>query len=449
LTLALNDNPVIKNACDTVRGARYGLDIAQAEFGFRLAPQATSGLGTDTETSQSTIVNLSKKFSSGTTVELSSGTSASDKSFYRSFTGVTISQSLFRGWGSLLNTNNVVEAKRRIVTTERQAALTKEEVIMEVIATFYLIVRHKLALGIWERSLERSQQLLAASYAKLERGLATKIDTFRVQSQIATAERGMLDAQESLLEAKDALKLLLNKDLAEEIDVETQIIPVAVTQEEKELVETALQRRLDVLEMTDQVRDAERNAHIAQRSLYPDLRVGFNYSLTGRGGNFADSVAFDNSRFRVLFSTSIPLSLTAERAQSQQRQLELVRKKREQHVLYQKVTQEVRQALRHVATVEKRITIQEKEIQVTRANLELASFRFERGYADMIEVLRAEDGLTQAQREEIILRVEQVGAAMQLRKAAGLVGAFLDTLLEGAGRQEPCPQQTPFSEVAE
>jgi outer membrane protein TolC len=136
IALTLSDNPTIKNACDAARGARYGLDIAQSEFGFRFTPQATSGLGTSVDTSQNTTLNLSKKFSTGTSVELSSGTSSSDKGFYRSFTGITLSQSLFR-FGSLANTNNVAEAKRGISTAERQAELAKEQVVMDVITAFY------------------------------------------------------------------------------------------------------------------------------------------------------------------------------------------------------------------------------------------------------------------------------------------------------------------------
>ncbi|MGH8006867.1 MAG: TolC family protein, partial [Candidatus Binatia bacterium] len=289
LSAALNGNPAIRNACDAVGGAGYEVDIAESEFGLRLSPQATSGLGSDTETSQSTIVSLSKKFTTGTTVELASGTSASEKSFYRSFSGVTVSQSLLRGFGPLLHTNNIVEAERGIATAGRQLELTKEQVVMDVIATFYRIIGQKLVLGVWERSFERAQQLQAASQAKMERGLTTKIDIFRAQTQSATAEASMLDAQESLQEAKDTLKILLGKELVEEIEVESQIIPAALAEGEPQLVETALQRRLDLQEAAEQVKDAERNARIAERSLFPDLRVGFNYSLTGRGNSFANS----------------------------------------------------------------------------------------------------------------------------------------------------------------
>ncbi|MGH8009861.1 MAG: TolC family protein, partial [Candidatus Binatia bacterium] len=150
------------------------------------------------------------------------------------------------------------------------------------------------------------------------------------------------------------------------------------------------------------------------------------------------STGFDDSRFRVLFSTTIPLNFRAERARSRQRKLEVMRKKRELAELQKKAVQEVRQALRHVGTVERRIAIQEKNIQATQANLELASLRFNRGYADLFEVLRAEESLTQAQKEEITLRIEQVITALRLRKAVGLLGPFLDTLIEGGMQQVVC-----------
>lgn len=449
LSAALSDNPTIRNACDAISGAGYEVDIAESEFGFRLSPQATSGLGSDTETSQSTILSLSKKFTTGTTVELASGTSATEKSFYRSFSGITVSQSLLRGFGPLLHTSNVVNAKRGIATASRQWELTKEQVAMDVIATFYRIIGQKMVLGVWERSWERARQLLAASQAKMQRGLTTKIDIFRAQTQAATAEASMLDAQESLQEEKDNLKILLGRGFAEDLDVESQIIPAALKEGESELVEMALQRRVDLQEATEQVKDAERNARIAERSLFPDLRIGFNYALTGRGNSFMDSTSFDNSRFRVLFSTTIPLNFGAERARSRQRKLEVMRKKRELAELEKSATQEVRQALRHVATVERRIAIQEKNVQATQANLELASLRFDRGYADLFEVLRAEESLTQAQKEDITLRIEQVLTALKLRKATGLLSPFLDTLVAGSMQQTTCPQPRENSDLFE
>src|ERR1051325_10817461 len=71
LAVALRDNPRVRNACDAVTSARYGLDVAEADFAPHLTPYAASGLGVDTETSQSTILTLGKKFTTGTAVELS------------------------------------------------------------------------------------------------------------------------------------------------------------------------------------------------------------------------------------------------------------------------------------------------------------------------------------------------------------------------------------------
>lgn len=438
-TIALRDSPAVHNACDAAQGTRYEIDVAEAEFAPRLTPQSSSGLGADTETSQTTSIGLAKKFSTGTEVEVSSGTSASDRNFHRSYTGVTVSQSLWRGLGPLTNTANVVAAERRAGVAERQIALTKEQVVLDVATAFYRIVGQQLVLGVWQQSLEHAQQLLAAAEAKMQRGLATKIDVFRAQSQAATAESGLLDAQEALQEAQDALKVLLGRAMEDNVEVENQILPLAITQSEQELLATALRNRLEVQQATARVKDAEYTARVAERNQFPDVRVGFNYALTGRGRSFSDSAAFDDSKFRVLFSTSVPLDFSAARARTQQSRLEVRRQQRELAELEKKVTQEIRQAVRHVATVGRRIAVQEKNVQVTQANMELVNLRFERGYADLLEVLRAEDSLRQAQREQIGLRIEQVLTALQLRKAAGLLGPFLETLAVGNLQSDACP----------
>lgn len=431
VTISLQENPTLKNVCDAVQGARYGLDIAAAEFDVRFSPQASSGLANDTQTSQSSMMRFNKKFSHGTEVELSAGAAATDSDFFRSFSGITVSQALFGGFGRLANTSDILSAQDRIDTAKRLVDLTMEQVIQDVISTFYRIVGQQEVLRLLDKSLARAQHLHKAAEAKVSRGLATKIEVFQAQNQLATAESSLLDGRETLEEAKDTLKLLLGQDLLTQIEVSSQIHAFAIEPHEQELIAKALQERLEVQEAQAQVKSAQRELEIAQRQLLPTIRVGFNYSLTGKGGSFMDSTHFDDSSFRFLLSGSMPLSRTAEKAKHQQARLEVRRKKRDLHRLREKIKQEVRQALRRLSTVQRRIVIQEKSVEVNQSNQELSLLRFDRGYASTQDVLQAEESLMQAQKELIALRIAQINASLGLRKASGQLLTFIQGLVHG------------------
>jgi outer membrane protein TolC len=438
LSDALRDNPRIRDACDALSGARYGRDIANADFAVQLTPQATSGLGTDTETSQSSVVSLNKKFSYGTIVELAAGTTSSQNDFHRSFSGVTVSQGLFQSFGKQANTGALADAEHRIGGAERQLRLVEEQVVVDVVDGFYRVVGLESLVKILDGALERARRHSRAAEARLARAVATRMDIFRTQAQTAGAEGALLEARESLLGARDGLRLLLGKDLEEPLEVEPGALSVVVNESEDQLLKAALGQRVEVADAAAEVADAERQVALADHGRYPDLRVGVNFSLVGFGSSFRQSTSFDDSGFRFLVGGTNPLDRSAESARAGQARIELQRRKREHADVRERVAMEVREAVRHLATVEQRIEVGERNVEATRANVELATLRFDRGYADTLEVLQAEETLSQAEREEVALRIERVLASLRVRRAAGLLGDFLETTIADGAKHASC-----------
>ncbi len=431
LAIAMRDNPRVQNACDERSSARYGRDIADAEFSVQVSPQASSGLANDTQTSQSSVFTLSKKFTYGTLVELSAGTTATQDHFYRSFSGVTLAQSLFRGFGPLINTARIADAERRIGASATQLRETQENVAMDVVETFYRVIGERSLFAILESSRSRAEHHLAASQARLQRALATRMDIYRAETQLAASQGALLESQEALQAAKDTLNILLARDLSEPIEPESEIVSVALPLTETELVDTSLRSRGDVLEGSETVLDAERSYRIAERTVYPDVRVGVNFSFIGTGDSFGKSTDFDDSGARFVVSGTNPLDRSAERAQAEQARLDLARRRRDFHQLRDRAIFEVRRAHHHLRTVERRIAVQEKNVEAAQASRELATLRFDRGYADTEELLQAEEALSQAQRDEVALRIELVLASLKLRKSAGLFRPWVESLIAG------------------
>ncbi len=442
LATALDQNGKILTACTDIEGARSALDVAEADYGVKLTPSITSGLGTDTQTSQSAVAALSKKFSTGTTVELSAGSSVSDNDFYRSFTGVTVSQSVLGALSPSLNTSQLATAEQRIASAQRKAAGAADEVVLEVISTYYEIVGGKLVVNLYSRSLDRAQRLLAAADLKLSKGLATRMEVLSAESQLAEAESNHLEAEQALSESKEKLNLLMGRSAASAYEVQEELIRVPVNFSEEDLVETALASRRDLADLTGRVDDARRQVDAAEWQIWPDLRLGLNYSFTGTGDSFEQSTNFDDSGVRVLFSTSIPVTGAAAQAKLGDARRELERRVRDTQDARRDLDSEVRRALRRVWNIERRITIQEKNAASTRAALDLANMRFERGYSDALEVLQAEDRLMQAQKGEIDLRIERLRAALEVRRSAGVLAPVTEEILGNRYRADPCPLLT-------
>ena len=436
LATALHANGRIQDACDAAQQARFGMEVAGAEFAPQFVPRSSSGLGLDTETSQSTVLSLSKKFPLGTIVDLQAGTASSRSSFHRSYSGISLSQDVFRGFGRQSNMARVDDATSRTKAADWQMQMVRDEVVTDVIESYYRVVGKKSLLTILEAAALRAKEHLRAAEARLKRGLATRMDGLRAESLVALTEGSLLDAREGLQATKDSLALLLGKTPAQPIDVEPEIVAFKVDGSDDELADLALENRADLRAAEDQVADARRSYEVMEHGLYPDLRVGVNFALVGTGNNFADSARLNDHQVSVLVSGTNPVDRSAERAELAQARLELARRKRTVEQIRDKVTVDVRDAARHVATVERRIAVQEQYVRAASAAVDLARLRFEKGYADTLEVLQAEEGLSQAQQDDVNLRIERVTAAVRLRKTTGLLAPFVEDLLG----EKPLPQ---------
>ena len=438
VAVALKENSKIKNACDAILEAHYRMDVAEADFGLRFTANSGSGLGTDTQTSQATTLRLLKRFASGTDVELSAGNTSTTDGFYRSFSGITISQAILRGFGPLANTARVSDAARQILSSQRQFEITREMVLVDVVAAFYRIVEQKLVLNIATHAVERAREIVRGTEAKLDRGLATKSDVLRAESQASAAESARLDADEALANAKDQLRVLAGIDSSTAIDVTASLDLPAPTTTAAPGGDADQDPRLDVREAVDDVVGAELDVDVARRELLPDLRLGVNYSMVGTGDNFFDSLGLNDPTFRVIISSDMPLDRAAANARYNQAALDLDKKKRALEDLRRKTEVESRQAARHVTTVQRRLRLQQNDVVAARGTLDLVTLRFDRGYASNTEVLQAEQALTEAQRKEVELRIEQVGADLELRAASGSLSSFFESLLEHPLPEEKC-----------
>ena len=91
---------------------------------------------------------------------------------------------------------------------------------MEVVASYYNIVRQQGLIDVAEKSVERSNELLRASEARLKVGLASKLDVFRAELLLSQAEESLINREEALELAMDTFKFNLGLDPREVVFLE-------------------------------------------------------------------------------------------------------------------------------------------------------------------------------------------------------------------------------------
>lgn len=429
LRLAIEQNPTILDACDGAAVAESTLDIAESAFDTRLSANSRSGLGTDTQTNQVTSINLDKRFSFGTDVRLSAGTSSTQDGFYRSFAGVTISQSLLRGFGPLVTTEAVTGAEAGLATARRAADATREQVLLDVIGAYYGVLEQAALLEIAQTAEARAMQLERMAREQRSRGLATEIDVYELETRAASAQSAALEAEANLETARDDLRVLLDLELDAPVHVRDRSIPAPPKLSEKELLALAIDQRRDLIEARSAVEIARRRADIAERRLLPDLRVGVNVSQVGRGEGFDDSLGLDESVVSLVLSADLPFTRREAESQLNIAELGFTRAKRTLARLEKAASREIRHATRQLQILEKRATLQEREVAAAVKAANIARVRFERGYNTGAELLQVQESILRAQRAQVQLRVTRLLESLRLRLATGSLQSALADLL--------------------
>ncbi len=420
--LALEGNYGILGGADSVQASRWRESATRAQFNPRFTPRFQTG---DNESGFGLDAFQRVPWLGGAV----SGTAA-----FRSFDPVgaspagkssdlrlALTQPLLRGFGPNATFFDLRNARRQRQAQERNYELQRQNLAISVIQSFYAVIRQRALLGVSRQSLIRTRGLLEASEARMQVGLASKLDVFRAELQASQTEDNLVQAHANLEQAKENFRAVLGLDPDSPIEPEAAALPAAeLTQSAvEELVETALQHRLEIQEARDQVSDAERSAALARQNLLPQLDLTLSVSKLGFGPSYGQSLEAGDTRFNVFVSTSYPLERSFDRANKAISELELQARRRALRQREQDVAGDVRSAARNIERILKSVSLQRKSLEFAEQQLRLASLRYQRGLASNFDVVEAEGSLVTARSALVGLLTDFQVARIQLLRSLG------------------------------
>lgn len=421
--LALMNNLHLQSTMDQVSSADISEGLAASQFGLKVSPFFARGFGSEATVDQRYGVDFSKLLPFGTTVSanLRSDVARNEVgNLAHSAVGVTLTQPLLRGFGPTSTQYNLKNARRSLESSNRNLELARQRLAVEVVASYYNILRQKGLVEVAQAAWDRSKELLRASEARLEVGLASKLDVFRAELQISQAEEGVITRQEALELALDDLKFKLGLDPEEEVAlemVEPEYQPIEL--DIKELTRVALAHRIEVLEEQDRVEDAQRSAAVSRQNLLPQLDLNVRYEQRGLGASLGESFDFQDQGFDVFLSTSYQLDQSSERASYAMSQIDLEARRRSMRLVEYNIANEVRAAARNVERIAKSIALQERNIDFAEKQRRLANLRYQRGLASNFDIIDAENNVIQAHSNYVSLLADYYTALIELKRVTG------------------------------
>ncbi|MCX7805349.1 MAG: TolC family protein [Planctomycetota bacterium] len=358
---------------------------------------------------------------------------------------LTVTQPLWRSAGLDAGMYEIRSAEIRRLSSRARLELAVQQLIFQTRQSYSNCVRATHLLAVNRRALESARKFVMLSQARERAGQVTKLDVFNAEIQQANREVQLVAAETNLEAAYDALKRIMDVDLAEGVRVEFEDVDfgesapadqsrVIETAENPARVDLVIRRRLPAAEGRE-----ERFEEISRKNLFTAVRfdedrvlsealgyrieiarsrynaqlarltsllrkdgLGLQVDLSGTvrgygsGEDWSDAGEMANTDMSASLRVTIPWGKVSDRVAYEKALLDMRLAEIDLKNTRVEVKAEVRDLMRRLRQAEATIMSQAKQVEQAKRSAEAAQISFERGLKDSFAVVLAEDDLLNA-----------------------------------------------------
>ncbi len=204
---------------------------------------------------------------------------------------VELTQPLLNGFGRIANTRYIIEAKNNVKVGESQFAQQVITTVTQVATDYWELVFARENVKVEQVAVAADQQLYNNNKKQLEIGTMAPLDVITAQSQLATDQQALVQAQTTQLLDETTLLVAITKDpLSGTLDG-VQIVPTtSIFNPNIEnisldaAVKEAWQKRPELQQAALSLKNAGVEVKATRNSLLPQLNLFGEYQAAGLGG---------------------------------------------------------------------------------------------------------------------------------------------------------------------
>jgi outer membrane protein TolC len=316
-------------------------------------------------------------------------------------------------------------AARQIVRAN-EAGLTRttNDTLLAVALAYLDLLQAESQLAISKQDADNAKVLVHLTEAFAKTGQGLESDAARARNELASRQREVIEAEETVRTRSVRLANLLRLDPAISLrPVNTEVTPVVLVSEEEplaDLISQAQSFRPETEEQSALVQAAmERWNQERLRPLVPRLLVDF--SAGGFGGGTGSHFAnfSDRTDFNVLAVWELRNLGLGNRSLKRQRQAQQLQAETTEQLVQDLIAAEVAEAYHQVHARRRQIEAAEKSVEESLKSLELNMNRIRGAEGLPIEVLQAIQSVATARRAYLATVTNYNRAQFELLRALG------------------------------
>ena len=295
----------------------------------------------------------------------------------------------------------------------------------QVAHDFFGVMLAKEMLEVVKENFDLTKQHADRVHRLYEQGQVSEYDVIRTDVQVANLQPSVLEAENQLQLAENALKNLLGINLNDAVEFRGELEPLdfdritaddayqAALRQRPEQAMINLQRQLNNI----QYRAETRNIY------WPNLFLSANATWQTQAPDFQFSDYEWNRSISAYLQVSIPLfdgfktDARKQQVRAQGRQI-----MHQEIQFHDGLRLELQAILDNINTAEERLSAQQQTVNQAQRGLDIAEVRYENGFSTLLEVMDAQLALQMAKTEYLKAVYDQRVAIFALEGALGRIG---------------------------
>ncbi len=350
---------------------------------------------------------------------------------------VAVRHPLLRGSDPDIVIEGLTQAERNVLYAVRHFNRYRQTFVVEVISDYYRALESLDHYINTRDHLDQLHQLHPIAQQLAQAGRISTVEVGRIQQEIIKAENTMLQAYRDYQEAVDDYKLRLGVDASVKFlldENELTALQTSVLKQpsftDQEITGSALRSRLDLINESDRVIDAQRWVNVTKDQMRAELNLIADSSATSR--KVGNRVTFGNidNEINLGLEMDLPFDRTLEETDYRKALISLEQQQRIYQQRTDEITLEVRRAYRRLKEAADRYKVQTEGLKLAGQRLENTMTLLKYGRVSTRRILSAQDDLTEAKRGVTAALVDYIIATLEFYRDAGILHVKPDGMWE-------------------
>jgi len=304
---------------------------------------------------------------------------------------------LLRNAGAIAQ-ESLIQAERNLVYAARDFERFRRQFLVDIARDFFNLMAQQSVISNQQRSMTSLGDSQRRTAARVAAGREAAFETRRFEERVLATRNGLISARERYLLSLDRFKVRLGLPVEKNII----IVPTELVVPEPEItperaVELALENRLDLQTIKDQLNDARRAVANSKNQLLPDLDLAAGLTsstkATKQTSNF--DLDFGRSAYNASVTFGLPLDREIERLNLRSSMISMERATRGYEQFRDNVIVGARSSVRDIDEARFSVDLAERRVEIGRLVLE--QLRLEE--AESLQITDAEDQRLQSEND--------------------------------------------------